>query len=341
MSDRVFSVRTAFLSAVRGPGSLRGATAAVAAAVFVAGGARGELIAADSFLIGDPADASAGEYEADLLRRGNPDAGQNPTIDGFTDPWTGNRTTGNGAVAQWTAVDGSVDGGLSYIGGGRARFSGVDNTHRRVQRDLDTYTPVDTYYMSFLGTAALGDIDGDGFVGIGFTNDVSDAELEIGGSDGMRGLVVGFRANANGTTDLVLRHRDRLADGVSFGAKDELLVADVDAAGSAGVGVYQVVVKAEIGAAPFDPDGDDVLSVWINRGEPPVEPVSALQFQGFSFSSNNDLTQLTLTGIDYSRPASFDEPRLGTEWTDVVPEPSSLFLIVGGVALAAARRRPA
>jgi hypothetical protein len=308
-------------------------------ALLGAGSAHAELIAADSFLSGD--DPSAGEYRDTGSEQfvGAADGTQSPDVFGFTGAWSGSGST----VAQWTAEAGGIGSDLDYEAGGRARFDGVDNLQRRVQRSLDTYTPADTYYMSFISTAALGETDGDGFVGLGFTDNVTDSQMELGGPDGMRGLLYGYKANPDGTTDLVIRHRDRLSDGTSFGAADTVIATDVEPAGSEN-SVDYVIIKVEFDAALFNPDGNDVVTVYLNPTDISSEAAalassSTTTFNTFSLAANDDLTQLTMTGIDYSRPASFDEPRLGTEFADVVPEPGSMALLgLGGLLLASRRR---
>ena len=67
------------------------------------------------------------------------------------------------------------------------------------------------------------------------------------------------------------------------------------------------------------------------------------EFRTFALGTTADITQLTMLGMTYSKPVSFDEPRLGTTWGDVapIPEPASiagLALITTGLLR---RRRPA
>ena len=64
-----------------------------------------------------------------------------------------------------------------------------------------------------------------------------------------------------------------------------------------------------------------------------------LEFRTFALGSNADITHMTLTGLNYSKAASFDEPILGTAWEDVIPEPATAgVLAVMGLGLAGRRR---
>ncbi len=325
--------------------------AVVATTAFTAGSvAHASLIAAESFLAGNPADAAAGEYELTQFRRSNTNgAGQDPTVAGFSGPWTGNVFNATGTVAQWTAEEASIASALPWVTGGRARFAGVDNFDRRVQRPLSPYTASNTYYMSVILQAALGDTDNDGFVGVGFTNDLSgggnDAKLQIGGVDGLRGVLVGPRANLNGTTDLVVRHRDQTGvdgGGVAvYGASDDVIATNIVGAGADGQGIYHVVLKLQVNEF-----GSDLITAWVNAADLTSEAaasasVTPTTFSSFTMASSSDLAQLTLAGLDYSKAVSIDEPRLGTTFAAVVPipEPTSLGLGMGMLALAMGRRR--
>jgi hypothetical protein len=295
--------------------------------------AEAALIATDHFLTGDPADAASGEYAVTQFRRSNANgAGQDPTIAGFTGPWTGNVTSGTSmAVAQWTAAADPLGSTLPYQQGGRARFAGVDNLQRRVQRELAPYTPSNTYYMSLASQVLTGDVDLDGFVGIGFTNTgatVTEADANVAGGSGLRGLLIGPAGNGTGT-DYVVRHV-----GSSGMLQNDVILSDIiqnDASGSPFV--RHTILKLDFNDDPSNPNGNSQLTIWQDPADFTSEAaatasVTPLVFRTFALGTNADLTHLTLAGIDYSRAASFDEPRLATSWVGavVIPEPNSIAL---------------
>ena len=64
-----------------------------------------------------------------------------------------------------------------------------------------------------------------------------------------------------------------------------------------------------------------------------------VEFRTFALGTNADITHMTMTGLNYSKAASFDEPILGTAWEDVIPEPATAgVLAVMGLGLAGRRR---
>ncbi|QDU89566.1 hypothetical protein Pla175_29580 [Pirellulimonas nuda] len=305
----------------------------VAAAVLLlsalpAGDASAVLIATDHFLAAVPGDPLLGEYNittsVNQLRRGTANGGgQDPTVAGFTGAWSGNVTSGSLGVAQWTATANGLAANLFYHEGERARFSGVDNLQRRVQRELSAYTPSDTYYFSMMSQVLTDDVDLDGFVGIGFTNTgatpaLTDANL-IGGAD-LRGFLIGPAGDGAAGTDYVIRHV-----GSSGAVQDDIILDDIvqnDAEGSPFL--RRTIVKLEFNDDPTNPSGNSKLTIWQDPGVVTSEAAASLsitpiELRTFALSTNADLTHLTFTGIDYSRAASFDEPRLATTWEDAVP----------------------
>ena len=293
---------------------------------------RAALIATDHFLASAQPDAANGEYAITQLRRSEINgAGQNPTIAGFSGPWTGNVTSGSLAVAQWTAESAPTGTTVSYQEGGRARFGGSSATNtlqRRVQRALAPYTPSNTYYVSLITQIATGDIAGAlGFVGAGFTNtdpSVTQADANLVGGAGLRGFLLGAASSDGLTTDIVLRHV-----GSSGVLQDELLDAAIES-----VIPTQTVVRVDVNDDPSNPAGNSQLTVWHNPLDTSSEAAATasgapLVFRTFAFGSNADVTHLTLTGINYTRAASFDEPRFATTWDAAlaIPEPGAAALL--------------
>ncbi len=285
-----------------------------------------ELIATDHFLGAIPGDPAIGEYDntpyLNQFRRGNTNGGgQNPTIAGFTDPWSGNVITGSGGVAQWTAEAPPFDLGFVYQDGGRAKFSGVDNLQRRVQRELATYTPSDTYYMSFIAQVLTDELDLDGFVGIGFTNTEATAaatDANIVGGSGLKGLLVGSAGDGVSGTDYVVRHVGSTGVVQNDVILDDIIQNDPN---SGTPFVRYTIVKLEFNDDPANTDGNSKISIWqdpsVLASEADATAAAApLEFRTFALGANTDLTHMTFTGVDYSRAASFDEPRRATTWEE-------------------------
>ncbi len=306
-------------------------------------GADAAVIAADHFLTGNPADTANGEYSVTQFRRSQTNgAGQNPTIAGFTGAWTGNVTSGSLAVAQWTAASASTGSTVTYQEGGRARFGGssaVNGLQRRVQRELSPYTPSNTYYMSVITQIATGDLAGaDGFVGIGFTNSdasVSQADANIVGGSNLRGVLIGAASSDGINTDFVIRHV-----GSSGSVQNDVLDAGID-----NIIPTQTILKIEYNDDPLNPNGNSKISVWHNPTVWNTEAAATtsaapLEFRTFALGTNADITHMTLTGLNYSKAASFDEPIFATTWEDVVPEPATAGLVLAmGLGLIGRRQR--
>jgi hypothetical protein len=294
--------------------------------------AKATLIAADSILGGFPGDPLLGEYDntafKNHFRRGQTSGGgQDPTIAGFTGPWSGNVTSGSLGVAQWTAEAGPYDLGFSYQDGGRAKFAGVDNLQRRVQRELAPYTPSDTYYMSFISQVLTNELDLDGFVGIGFTNTgatVTATDANIVSGNGFGGLLIGPAGDGVSGTDYVVRHVGSTGAIQNDIILDNIIQNDPDT--GAPYARY-TVVKLEFNDDPGNVNGNSKITIWqdptVFSSEADATTAAApLEFRTFALDTNASLTHLTFTGVDYSRAASFDEPRLGTTWEDVIHVPA-------------------
>ncbi len=320
--------------------------AVMAAIGMLAGGyapqADAALIATDHFLTGNPADTANGEYSVTQFRRSQANgAGQDPTIAGFTGAWTGNVTSGSLAVAQWTAESAGTGSLIPYQEGGRARFGGssaVNALQRRVQRELSAYTPSDTYYISVITQIATGDLAGaDGFVGLGFTN--SDASVTqtdaniVGGSD-LRGVLIGAASSDGLSTDFVIRHV-----GSSGAVQNDVLDAGID-----NIIPTHTILKIEFNDDPLNPNGNSKISVWHNPGvwwseSAATANAAPLEFRTFALGTNADITHMTMTGLNYSKAASFDEPRFATTWADAIPEPATAGLALTMLLGLAGRRQ--
>lgn len=342
--------------------SIIAASLALLATTVPAGAA---LIATDHFLRNaadaTTADPSAGEYVAsgatNQLRRATANgAGQNPTVAGYNGAWAGNVSTGTLAVAQWTAEFDPIatPQTAAYQAGGRARFGGntASNTvQRRVERPLAAYTPSNTYYMSLTSQVTTGDaVDGTlacGFVGIGFTNTPAGTTVQkdaaFAAGTGMRGLLIGaYEDGAN--TDYVVRHVGPSGTVVNDVIADNIVQGDI----LNPVFARYTVVRVDFNDDPTNPAGNSKLTIWheptaasLTSEADATAAAAPIVLRTSALASNADLTQMTFLGLNWSRPASFDEPRLGTTWADVVvvPEPATAALcgLIG--ALFARRRR--
>jgi hypothetical protein len=337
------------------PGGLVTAAAMICCGLATIGSAPADLIATDHFLGGSPANPAIGEYTTtgvNQLRRSNTNgSGQNPTIAGYSGAWTGNVTSGSLAVAQWTAEAAGIATTLPYQQGGRARFAGVDNFQRRVQRSLDPYTTSNTYYISVISQVLTGDKDGDGFVGIGFTNtaaSVTQADANIVSGGGLRGILIGAAGAGPAEptkTNYVVRHV-----GSTGVVQNDIIESDIvqDNPSTGSPYIRYTIAKLDYNDDPTNPAGNSKLTIWQDPTDISSEAaasvsVTPLEFRTFALSSPSDITTMTLTGVDYSKAASFDEPRFATTWDDVasVPEPAMagiLGVAVGAFALARRRR---
>jgi hypothetical protein len=301
------------------------------------------LIASDAFLTGNPADPANGEYITTQFRRSQVNgAGQDPTIPGFTGPWTGNVTSGSLAVAQWTAESAPTGTTAPYQAGGRARFGGssaVNALQRRVQRELAPYTPASTYYMSVITQIATGDLAGAaGFVGVGFTNSdasVTQQDANLVSGSALRGLLMGAASSDGATTDFVIRHVG------ASGLVDEVVDANIPS-----VEPTLTVVRLDFNDDPANPAGNSKISVWHNPDftaalteADATASEAPLVFRTFALDTAADLTHLTMTGINYSRAASFDEVRFATSWEAAVPVPEPAVGLLALTGLIAVRRR--
>lgn len=346
---------------------LRGTHAAVALLSMavcgvLAGSSHAALIAADSFK-NDPLNPTNpnlanGEYvttaSVNQLRRGTANgAGQNPTVAGFSGAWSGNVTTGTLAVAQWTSESAGIvmPETADYHQGGRARYGGASTTatlQRRVQRSLSAYTPSNTYYMSITSQVLLSDTATStiGFVGGGFTSSASgsgDTHFD-NSSTAMRGLLIGAaRDSVGGHTDYVIRHVGSSGLMQQNTLEDNIIQTD----GIQTVIARLTIVRVDINDDPTNPAGNSKLTIWhqptlssLGSEAAATSAQAPIILRTFGFTTTSDLTQLTLLGFNWNKAASFDEPRLATTWSSVIPIPEPMTAgVMVGVGVAALRRR--
>ena len=300
-----------------------------------------QLIAADSFRFGDPANAAAGEYNASPTNDGrlNPPGGppgQNPTIFGFTGQWTGDDTS------LWHAVETPLEHpSIAGEAGGSARFQfATEVGHRGVRRSLatpPTITTGETFWMSALVQIDELDPDLDGFAWAGFA---SGNDNGAGGND-VQGLKIGVNGDGS-EMDLVYRHRT----GGSTMTTSTLL--DGLTAGETHLVVLRAMVNSDLGGGGVN--GNDNVSIWVDPADVSSESAlgTSIDFEDFSLFSNDAFDFLALDGSNITGAGvRFDELFLGRTLADVataapaaVPEPSTFALAaVGLLGLALFGRR--
>jgi len=181
--------------------------------------------------------------------------------------------------------------------------------------------------MSFIAQVLTNELDLDGFVGIGFTNTgatVTATDANIVSGSGLKGLLIGAAGDGVSGTDYVVRHVG------STGAVQNDILLDNIVQNNPDTGtpfVRYTVVKLEFNDDPGNINGNSKLTIWqdptVFSSEADATAAAApLEFRTFALDTNADLSHMTFTGVDYSRAASFDEPRLGTTWEDVIHVPA-------------------
>ena len=281
---------------------------------------RADLIAADSFLIGEeglPATPDLGEYflpsEGMRLRE------QNPIVDpGWTEgnPW-------NIGTAQLVADSFTLNApGITYPSGGKGKFEAANPpAFRAGHREIDPYEGSDVYFMSLLvnpGGAFAGEFpDGPSHAVAGFSNPASEASFENQeGAENLFGLFVGFQGNNNGPgadddeAHLVLRAR-ATETGL---LEDTILVPNV--LGS----TFHVLLKLQIN---FGGGIADRVEYWVNPTELASEreltnsAFAAGSLDTWAMDTNLRMTHTQVVVNNWIRNFFWDEPRLGTDLASV------------------------
>jgi hypothetical protein len=324
------------------PSSRSVIVAAVAAVVGLVGiqqQAHATLIVNDPILTGST--PAAGQYNtAQRLNAQNPV----PTVQGMAATgWVSGTGTG-----QPHPVDGTLDApGAGYESGGKIVFDGspVDNIYRSTARSIATpYTSAGTngpvYLSGIANTAAFPDNPNNvglrGYALMGFTNALGANAT----SGALAGYFLGFRATANDTVDLVLRHRNG-----TNSATDPL--ADIVLLPNATPGTsYQFLIKTDVNVIGGN---QETVHWWVNPADVSSEATATSTalasgtFNDYSLqNATQDISRLTVATSNWDANAYFDEFRLGTTFTDVagapVPEPASLGLLAAPALLALRRR---
>ncbi|GAB4466885.1 MAG: hypothetical protein OHK0029_38520 [Armatimonadaceae bacterium] len=300
--------------------------------------AQAQLIAADSYLIGT--DPTAGEYQAGVFLRSQPDNLQNT---GFVN----GRYAGGTGTSQFTATTvGLVNTalGADTASSGKVTYAAapLDNVARSNARNLATPVPTsNTYWLGHLvNRGNIPGSGGNGFVLSGFGN----ATVPLLGttSGNTAGLFVGFAQN--GVTgnfgSLIIRHRT----GANFNS-DEVLIngATTSTFGT----TYFVVMKLEVNVN----GGQDRVTWWLNptsllsEADLTATAAATNTFNSFALQGATDFVRLNYVSQNWNGTAFFDEPRLGitlqeTFGVSAAPEPGTMALALLGLgAFAAIHRR--
>ncbi|MCA9252105.1 MAG: PEP-CTERM sorting domain-containing protein [Phycisphaerales bacterium] len=288
----------------------------------LAGAAHATLIAADSYL-----DSGPGSYTAGGLN------GQNPSI---SPGWTAGNAWSVGS-ANLQADSGTLtNGALDHPTGGKGKYiaSSVD-FYRAGHHKIDSYTPSDTYYMSFLvnpGGSFLSTGSREHAV-VGFSNFFAGKnEFEnTGAASEVYGLFTGFTEGAPGEADLIMRARNGAGD-----LEDTLLVSSVDNR------TMHVMFRLDVNVGG---GSVDEVTYWINPSDISSEAQATATAEAtgmvntFAMDQNNRIDRAYALTNDWARTFFWDETRLGTTFGDVVPEPATLgFIALGGIAVLRRRR---
>jgi hypothetical protein len=202
---------------------------------------------------------------------------------------------------------------VSYEAGGRLQWLGATTTFdRQINRQLSA-TPSSTEWWFSIMVNRLS-----------WANSTANTFAVGGFIDGSgNGLQVGYDDQLvnNFTPDLVVR----------LGGANRVIETDAPANSS-----RYVLIKLDINTS-----GNDTVSVWNNPAV--ADPLGVADFVWNDVNVSDSLTPFTQS--KYQSPGQsgvvyWDEIRLGTDYASVVPEPSSIALVLMGAGgLLALRRR--
>ncbi len=263
--------------------------------------AQATLIGTESFLTGG--NPSAGEYALWNITN------QNPSVSGWAGAWSASSGSFTSGVVQASSL---AYTGYSAGEGGSLRVS-VNSANGRVIRLLDdTYgTDGDVVYFSFLMQLnATGDQYRAFELNAPLSNSDPDRTVQLGtGSIDFTAGNFGLRINNNASI------------AVDLGAQD--------------TSVNLFVVKLEYHAGV----NNDVVQVWRNPDLSGPEPLATGTLTAVNLQ-NLGVGRMSFARFNSANNATWDEVRIGTTWDAVIPEPSTLLmLLTGGALLLKARRR--
>ncbi len=276
------------------------------------------LIAADSYVNGGPSDYTVGGLN-----------GQNPSI---TPGWTeGNAWSVGSANLQADNIT-LTNGALTHPTGGKGKYIASSfDFFRAGHHKIDAYTPVNTYYMSFLvnpGSSFLGSGSREHSV-VGFTNfwgGKNEFENAPAAASEVYGLFTGFTEGAAGEADLIMRARNGAGD-----LEDTLLVSSVDNR------TMHVMFRLDVNVGG---GSVDEVTYWVNPTDISSEAQASATSEAtglvntFAMDTNSRIDRKWVVVNDYARTFFWDETRLGTTFGAVAPEPTTLGLLaIGGLAV--------